>query len=211
MTTFSAAVTSGFMNMFDFRTRAARAEYWWFQVIVIAAFLPVTVDTFYDGFFYIVEPVLYTYTFAVFTVLICLISLTVRRLHDLNMSGWWYLLIFVPYVGSLILFVLMLLRGTDGPNRFGRPRIPMRNPDTVEIRQTDAKIRAIEEHLNKLLTDQETVEKFCDAYEGKLFQDCWDIMSAAGVGDDETYSFMRAMRENGYVPELILSRRQSAD
>lgn len=126
MMTFPAAVASGFMNMFDFRTRAARAEYWWFQIIVIVAFSPVLLDVVNEGFFYIVEPVLYAYTIAVFTVLFCLVSLTVRRFHDLNMSGWWYLLNFIPYAGHLIIIAFMLMKGTDGPNQYGPPPSPYR-------------------------------------------------------------------------------------
>ncbi len=129
MMTFPQAAKSGFMNMFDFRTRASRSEFWWFQLVAILFFLPVLIDLSSPGFFSIVEPVLKSYIAAVFTVVFCTISLTVRRFHDLNMSGWWYLLTFVPYVGSLIIFVFTLLRGTDGPNRFGRPRIPTLNPD----------------------------------------------------------------------------------
>lgn len=59
-------------------------------------------------------------------VLIPSIAVTVRRFHDRDMSGWWYLgfivASFVPVVGSLAgiaLLVLMLLPGTPGPNRFG--------------------------------------------------------------------------------------------
>jgi uncharacterized membrane protein YhaH (DUF805 family) len=54
------------------------------------------------------------------------IAVAVRRLHDRDMSGWWYLGLIVasviPLVGlaaSIALFVLMVLPGTDGPNRFG--------------------------------------------------------------------------------------------
>ena len=54
------------------------------------------------------------------------IAVTVRRLHDRDMSGWWYLGLAVasaiPLVGfaaSIALFVLMVLPGTDGGNRFG--------------------------------------------------------------------------------------------
>lgn len=59
-------------------------------------------------------------------VLIPGIAVTVRRLHDRNLSGWWYLgfivLSFIPIVGiiaSLAFLVFMLLDGTPGPNRFG--------------------------------------------------------------------------------------------
>jgi len=50
----------------------------------------------------------------------------VRRLHDRDMSGWWYLGVavasIIPIVGfiaSIAFLVLMVLPGTPGPNRFG--------------------------------------------------------------------------------------------
>jgi uncharacterized membrane protein YhaH (DUF805 family) len=46
-------------------------------------------------------------------------AVTVRRLHDQNMSGWWMLLAFIPLIGTIILLVWMCTRGTNGPNRFG--------------------------------------------------------------------------------------------
>lgn len=48
------------------------------------------------------------------------IAVTVRRLHDQDRSGWMTLLSFVPYVGGLILLILMFLGGTDGSNRYGQ-------------------------------------------------------------------------------------------
>ncbi len=54
------------------------------------------------------------------------IAVTVRRLHDRDMSGWWYLGLtlasLIPLIGfvcSIALFVLMVLPGTSGSNRFG--------------------------------------------------------------------------------------------
>lgn len=47
------------------------------------------------------------------------IAVTVRRFHDQNMSGWMYLLTFVPFVGGIIILVFMCLPGTRGPNSFG--------------------------------------------------------------------------------------------
>lgn len=48
------------------------------------------------------------------------LSITVRRLHDINYSGWWYLLVVVPVVGFLVYLVLLFWRGTKGANRFGQ-------------------------------------------------------------------------------------------
>lgn len=48
-----------------------------------------------------------------------LLAVEVRRFHDQNRSGWFVLLNLIPYVGVIIVFVMMLLEGTQGDNRFG--------------------------------------------------------------------------------------------
>ncbi len=48
-----------------------------------------------------------------------LITVTIRRLHDLNKSGLWLLIIFIPYLGFLILFVMCAKVGSMDVNRFG--------------------------------------------------------------------------------------------
>ncbi len=47
------------------------------------------------------------------------IAVTVRRFHDQDMTGWLYLLSFIPYIGWLIVFVFMCIDGTRGPNQYG--------------------------------------------------------------------------------------------
>lgn len=48
------------------------------------------------------------------------IAVTIRRLHDTGRSGLWYLLgIFLPFIGAIWLFVLMLLNSEPGENRYG--------------------------------------------------------------------------------------------
>ncbi len=54
------------------------------------------------------------------------IAVTVRRLHDRDMSGWWYLglvvvgiIPLIGFVASIAYLVIMFLPGTDGDNRFG--------------------------------------------------------------------------------------------
>jgi len=44
-----------------------------------------------------------------------------RRFNDLDRSGWWSLLLLVPYLQLLPLVYLVFFPGTDGPNRFGPP------------------------------------------------------------------------------------------
>ena len=59
-------------------------------------------------------------------VIIPSIAVTVRRLHDRDMSGWWYLgfivasmIPLIGFIASIAFLVLMCLPGTPGPNRFG--------------------------------------------------------------------------------------------
>lgn len=47
------------------------------------------------------------------------IAIVVRRLHDANFSGWFYLLVFIPYIGSIILIIFMLLPSKEEGQRFG--------------------------------------------------------------------------------------------
>jgi uncharacterized membrane protein YhaH (DUF805 family) len=48
------------------------------------------------------------------------IAVAVKRLHDRNKSGWFFLIQLVPLIGTIwYLIEVMILKGTTGPNRFG--------------------------------------------------------------------------------------------
>lgn len=119
----------------DFSGRSRRLEYWMFQLFIYLvvgvlmgiAFLiggPNTMDT-VDGSTYAEQPgPLFWIPFAILMIfvlgiIIPSIAVTVRRLHDRDMSGWFYLISFIPYIGGLILFVFMVLPGTPGENSYG--------------------------------------------------------------------------------------------
>src|SRR5262249_9068785 len=57
------------------------------------------------------------------------IMLTIQRSHDFNMSGWFSLLMFVPFAALLFWFV----PGTDGPNQFGAKTPPNSTGVTVAL------------------------------------------------------------------------------
>ncbi len=110
----------------DFSGRSRRKEYWMFvlfQMLLLVPLLLVAIslggssedpaDPLSGG---LTLAVLGLY-FLVF--LIPGIAVQVRRFHDQDKSGWFILLGFIPYVGSIILLVFMCLEGTRGPNRFG--------------------------------------------------------------------------------------------
>ncbi len=50
------------------------------------------------------------------------VVLVVRRLHDLNKSGWMGLLLFIPVVQFFFMIYLLLASGTAGPNQYGPSR-----------------------------------------------------------------------------------------
>jgi uncharacterized membrane protein YhaH (DUF805 family) len=52
-------------------------------------------------------------------VLVPHLAVSVRRLHDLDKSGWWLLIGLIPLFGALYLLFLFTQPGTAGPNRFG--------------------------------------------------------------------------------------------
>lgn len=60
-------------------------------------------------------------TLAIFILLLSILHLplSVRRIHDLDKSGWWLLCCLIPYVNIVACIYICFFKGTDGPNRFG--------------------------------------------------------------------------------------------
>lgn len=46
----------------------------------------------------------------------------IRRLHDLNQTGWLSVLILIPVLNILIAIYLVFFKGTEGNNQYGEPR-----------------------------------------------------------------------------------------
>ena len=109
---FGEAIASGFSNYVNFSTRAVRSEYWyWFLFNFLAEIATEIIDAVIG----------ISLTTAVFSLVVLLpgIAVAVRRLHDLDRTGWWLLLAFVPLVGIVVLLIWFCTKGTDGSNRFG--------------------------------------------------------------------------------------------
>lgn len=47
------------------------------------------------------------------------IMMGVRRLHDLDLSGWWMLLLCVPLINFFFAIYIYFFKGTEGPNQYG--------------------------------------------------------------------------------------------
>ncbi|WP_411341562.1 DUF805 domain-containing protein [Sphingopyxis sp. J-6] len=114
-----------FKRYADFNGRSQRMEYWMFTLFVtIIAFALVIVAGILGGFSDSGETglsmiVIIPLILLVLATIIPSIAVTVRRFHDQDKSGWFYLLGFIPYVGGIIVFIFMCIDGTPGPNRFG--------------------------------------------------------------------------------------------
>ncbi|GAB5350073.1 Inner membrane protein YhaH [Alteriqipengyuania sp. 357] len=132
-----------FKRYFDFQGRSRRLEYWMFAllnaiVLIVlfgiafasrgdpAAFAGADAADPFAGYRFLTGGVVIAAVIWGLAAFIPSIAVTVRRLHDRDMSGWWYLgfalLGVIPVVGflaSVAFFVLLVLPGTPGPNRFG--------------------------------------------------------------------------------------------
>ena len=58
--------------------------------------------------------------FCMITMFFQYFPLAVRRLHDLDESGWYVLITFLPF-GQLLILWLMFREGTRGTNKYGEP------------------------------------------------------------------------------------------
>jgi uncharacterized membrane protein YhaH (DUF805 family) len=114
----------------DFSGRSRRREYWLFTlfytvifvVLLLGALAPVLAAA-DGGPPPEMGPVSVAFTLAciVFGLgsIIPGLAVTVRRFHDQDKSGWFILLNFIPYIGGIILLVMMCLEGTRGDNSYG--------------------------------------------------------------------------------------------
>lgn len=96
----------------EFSGRARRQEYWLFVLLYVILSLIAGV----------IDAVLGTEAVTLIlglALLIPSVAVLIRRLHDLDRSGWWALFMFLPILGTLLLLVFCVMKGTEGPNRFG--------------------------------------------------------------------------------------------
>ena len=109
---FGQAISAGFSKYVNFRDRACRSEYWyWTLFTIIASIAAGIIDLTLNTQFV-------TALFSLVTIIPTL-AIAIRRLHDLDRTGWWILLGFIPLIGWIILLIWYIDKGTDGPNRFG--------------------------------------------------------------------------------------------
>ena len=116
---------------FSLKGRATRSEWLLWRLIRILVYL--VIKTFED----LIKSKELPPAFYLILVIISIITLwinisfDVRRLHDIDFSGWWILLNFIPFVSLSFFFILAIKKGTKGHNRFGA--------DPLQQKQSDGK------------------------------------------------------------------------
>jgi uncharacterized membrane protein YhaH (DUF805 family) len=91
----------------QFSGRAPRAEYWWFYLGYIILYAILTILTRISAIFGILGIVY-------LGLIIPMIAVGVRRLHDTNRTGWWLLAPMIPYLIGLAMIVPAIISGAAG-------------------------------------------------------------------------------------------------
>lgn len=127
---FTQAIASGFSNYVNFSGRSGRSEYWYWVLFNMLAYIGIFViglvlSLLFGEIFGIVTMVAYV-GFAL-AALIPSFAVMIRRFHDLDKSGWWWLVNFIPFVGALAFLYFMVQPSDEEDNRFGsvpEPGVP---------------------------------------------------------------------------------------
>jgi len=96
-----------------FNGRARRQEYWYFFLF---NFIFTLMLAFIDGVLGSFGLLGLIYALA---ILLPSIGVMIRRLHDMGRSGWWFLIVFIPLIGAIVLIVFCATDSTPGENEYG--------------------------------------------------------------------------------------------
>jgi len=141
MVNFVEAIKGGFNKYLVFKGRATRAEFWWWAAFAYGGMLILGIFNRYMSFDVALGTSLLSSIFLLL-ILVPTISVTSRRLHDINKTGWWQLLYLILFIVptvlrrmgfelggaaiiliGLIIVILVILglhkQGDKDPNKYG--------------------------------------------------------------------------------------------
>ena len=138
---FFDAVASAFKGYFDFSGRSSRSEFWWFFLFCVLLYMLTfslsinELDQFYeyDPEEFLSNSLNSWFGLAFILTLMPSISISVRRFHDINMSGWWYvalqiapsllsqLMLIFSFISFMTLFIFLYFMCVEGggDNQYG--------------------------------------------------------------------------------------------
>jgi len=109
---FMQSVQTVLKNYAKFEGRSGRAEYWWWFLAFLIAYAAATIVGKAMGMGDLLASLL------ALGVLLPNVAVSVRRWHDIGKSGWWTLLLVIPFV-NLIVMLIFLTKVSEGPNQYG--------------------------------------------------------------------------------------------
>ena len=123
--TFGEAIKSGFRNMFKFTGRASRTEFWYFILFYAIVFYTLGIVVSFLTPFVMLKakiPVtpqasLMIVGFIAFILIIPLVSITVRRLHDSERKGAWVLAYLLPMIIAIIVVTFSMFNLSIGEKK----------------------------------------------------------------------------------------------
>lgn len=113
--TFKEAVVRALTaNYCNFSGRSSRSEYWWYILFTFLLGIVISiVFSFSENMSTIVSAIVSL------ALLLPGLGLSVRRLHDINKSGWWILVGLIPVAGIIILIVWFCKDSDPTDNNYG--------------------------------------------------------------------------------------------
>ena len=131
---FVDATKAYFFKWKDFDSRISRSEFWYGNLgALIVSVIIGAVAGFIGGLLgaamgYSIDGVTTTTNILLlpfyFLLMVAGLSLVARRLHDIDKSGWWYLIL-LTVIGGLILCYWFCKKGDAEDNRFGPNPLPL--------------------------------------------------------------------------------------
>ena len=134
---FGAAIAEVFSKYAVFRGRATRSEYWWWQLFsflvfwlpavggitlaIIGGVMETTYGSDAESLYTLGGLLMMLGAITGLALLLPNLAVAVRRLHDMDLSGWTYLIVLIPSIGGIILFVMFLMPSKPHPNQYGLP------------------------------------------------------------------------------------------
>ena len=103
------------VNYCNFNGRSSRSEYWWYALAMLILNVVLTLIT---GHHETASAVIST--IVGLALLLPGLGLAVRRMHDINKSGWWILINLIPVVGNII-FIIFACKDSDPERRHCSP------------------------------------------------------------------------------------------
>lgn len=106
---------------FQFTGRSRRREFWMFTLFNIPfLFIAILLDNLLGTTSPNLELPIGFLTISYYCfIFIPSISVTVRRLHDIGKSGWYYLISFIPFIGGILMIAAMCIEGQQHTNQWG--------------------------------------------------------------------------------------------